>query len=188
MSILDGMFSKDAADCANLLLKPVSDIVAANMSLTSQQKKALEAVEKGVPLAAVLNIDRKQRDAMFIRGCDLFKAGQFEPARDLLTLLLALQPTDARVIYALALTYQVVGEIEAAAKLLIFFIALDATNPDGHLRLGECLLAAKEYEEAGACFRTAARLCANGHGTQSSREHAARMVHHMEALSRITAH
>jgi tetratricopeptide (TPR) repeat protein len=181
MSILDGP-SKDAMDMANRLFDPVVSTAIATLRLTPLQKRGLEALKKGIPLGAVLKITPEQRDAMLIRGSDLLRAGHFDAARGVLIAAFATHPYDARIIYALALTYQLSGEIEKAAKLFLVFVALEALNPEGHLRLGECLLNAREYDKAREFFFVASRLGAKGRGSAKSREHAARMLAYVDAL------
>ena len=183
MSILDGSFgSPETAAYAAAIAEPVVSAALARLTMTPPQQRVLDLFKQGIPLSGVLGITDKQCDALLARGCHLLQLGESQRARDILTVLYILQPLDARVIYALSLTYQLTGEIETAAKLLIQFLALDATNPDGHLRLGECLLSAKEFDNAAASFSTALRLCQKGHGSPSSRAHALHMVNYVKSL------
>ena len=78
--------------------------------------------------------------------------------------------------HALAATFQAQDAWPTAGKLYVHFLALDATNPDGYLRLGECFLAAREIEEARTCFENARRLAADGHGRPGVLAHAICML------------
>lgn len=177
MSILDGMPSSfEALEKSLRAAAPFASAVLANLRLSPRQQSIIHLMEQGVPLCEILNITQQQRDAIFLQACRQFRAGDIEKARAVLSVLYQLKPTDARVLYMLAATFQVEGQVASAAKLLIYFLALDATNPEGHLRLGECFLAAKEYDNATQSFRTALELCEEGHGSANALEHARRMV------------
>ncbi|MNL48429.1 hypothetical protein D3C87_1712880 [compost metagenome] len=56
------------------------------------------------------------------------------------------------------------ADLERAAYFYLNFLALDATNPEGYLRLGECLMSAGELEEARASIQTALEFAREGKG------------------------
>lgn len=184
MSIIDGLPStiEELQRAMNFAVPIVSNVLA-KMNLTPRQRSIINLMNEGVPLADILEISKQQRDAIFLKGCQLFQFKEYERARDLLTVLYQLQPLDARVIYLLAAIFQVQGDVATAAKLLIYFLALDATNPDGYLRLGECFLAAKEFDKAASTFRAAVGLCENGRGSPQNLEHGRRMLAYLEERS-----
>jgi predicted Zn-dependent protease len=155
MSRLDEILTGSALELGKKLAGPLFDVAMAAPGLTPRQAKIFEKVKKGAPLGGVLGIDRAQRDALFTYSCGLLQAGQLAQAHDLLRFLYLLHPTDARVLYALAMTLQIGDNPGAAAELYLMFIALDATNPDGHLRRAECLIAARCFDDAPAHLQAA---------------------------------
>ena len=68
------------------------------------------------------------------------------------------------------------GDYSVAAKMFVQFLALDATNPEGFLRLGECFYAAKELKDAKGCFEIALGECERGKGTPATLAHAKKML------------
>jgi len=177
MSVLDSLPCSE--NQRNEMLKIAAPMVAAflsNMDLTPHQRSVFDLMAEGLSLADILRISKEHRDALLQAGCRLLRAGELDSARATLTILLQLEPLDSRAIYALAAVMQTQGDYGAAAKLYISFLALDATNPEGYLRLGECLLANNEYGEATESFRIANRLCEGGHGSPACAEQARRMV------------
>ena len=181
MSIVDGMPRSEAeVDAAVKTVRLLLDGFCNKLELTPRQRSILDLMKEGVPLAAIFGLDKADRDSLFLLGCRFFQAGDLENALAVLTVLYQLYPLDGRVLYVLGAVKQAQGDVAAAAKIFVNSIALDATNPDGYLRIGECFLAAKEKDEAESCFRTALALCEEGHGDATSRQHAERMVSFIE--------
>jgi tetratricopeptide (TPR) repeat protein len=179
MSIIDGMPSSEAElqEMLGLAAPHVARVIDA-AKLTPKAKSILDLMAQGLSLADICDITSEQRDAMFIKGCRLIQAGDIEKGRDWLTFLHQLEPMDARVVYAIALTYQTEGNFRAAAKCYVHFIARDATNPEGHLRIGECFLSAREYDRAIEHFQIAKDQCELGKGDAAAAAHAAKMLAH----------
>ena len=179
MSILDGL-PRSAAEAQKILelTGPMVQRVFNSMDLTPKQRSMLDLLNKGFSLADIYGLTQDERDAMFAKGCQLVQAGDIEKARDWLIFLHQLDPLDARIIYVIAVTYQTQGNFSLAAKLYIFFIARDATNPEGYLRLGECLLSARDYGTAADCFQFARTQCERGKGDAVAAEHATKMLAH----------
>ena len=156
MSILDGL-PKSAAEyeAAGAVAEPMIKAALEKLNLSERAKSAIDLVKQGLSLANVLGITEKERDALFLLACRTFQFGEIAKARDILINLHVLEPLDARVLYVLASTYQAEGNVNAAGKLYVHFLALDATNTDGFLRLGECFLANKEFQQAIDTFKIA---------------------------------
>ena len=156
MSILDGMpTSMEEFQAANEWAAPMIEKALAKLNITPEAKTIIDLMKDGVPLKSILNISDGERDALFLAACRAFQFGEIAKARDTLVQLYLLDNLDTRVLYVLASTYKAEGNISTAAKFYLHFLALDATNPDGYLRLGECFLAAKEYEQAEETFKIA---------------------------------
>ncbi|PDT90845.1 hypothetical protein CO669_07670 [Bradyrhizobium sp. Y36] len=185
MSILDGL-PKSEAEWRRLMdaAAPIAQRLIDELELSPKAQSILKLMSEGMALADICGLTQEERDAMFIRGCRMIQAGDVTKGRDWMLMLHQLEPLDARVIYAIALTYQGEGNIALAAKLYVHFIALDAANPEGHLRLGECLLSAREYDGAIAHFAVGERLSRGTNAAAAA--HAVRM--HAHALERRSAH
>ena len=133
--------------------------------------KAFELMREGLSLADIIGITKQQRDALLAQGGRLLQLGEIGKARDVFLQLYRLEYTDERAIYGLATTYQLEGDFATAAKLYVMFMAYDATNPEGHLRLAECLLGAKEYEKAEAFFIVARDFAKHAGDAACERHH-----------------
>jgi tetratricopeptide (TPR) repeat protein len=187
-SFLDGL-PRSAEEARKMLelTRPMVERFFASIDLTPRQQSILDLLNKGVPLADIYGLTQDERDAMFAKGCELVQAGEIEKGRDWLMFVYQLDPFDARVIYVIAVTYQTEGNFTVAAKLYICFLAHDATNPEGYLRLGECLLAARDYGTAADCFKFARTQCERGKGDAAAAEYAEKPTR-WTSTSRMAAH
>ncbi|MDO6966451.1 tetratricopeptide repeat protein [Rhizobium alvei] len=131
-----------------------------------------QAIKAGATPAAALGLESRHIEALYQQGYDLLAVGEIEKARAILTTLLQLDPSEERGIYALAATYQMEGRFDVAAQIYTTFITMDATNPDGYLRLGECLEAIGETENAAGCYEIALGEAERGHGSPESLQQA----------------
>jgi tetratricopeptide (TPR) repeat protein len=177
MSILDGMISSQA-ELAQVLgtSLAVTNHILKDVPFSEGARSVLELMGEGLSLADIFDITKEERDLVFANACRMVQTGERDKARDLLIRLNQLEPMDERPIYVLATIFQMEGKVETAGKLYVHFLALDATNVNGYLRLGECLLAAREVENAIAIFETAINLIAKGKGSPAAREHATKML------------
>lgn len=177
MSILDG-FPTSPEDAKHVMLATgiVFDQFFDERSASPRAQSVLELLKEGLSLADIFSITREERDAVFLLACRHLQVGDLKSATPLLTQLVQLEPTDGRAIYALGVAYQSAGDPVLAGKLYLYAIALDATDPEGYLRLGECLLANRETEAARGCFEGAKVLAQSGYGTAAQVEHADRMI------------
>ena len=181
MALLDGIPS-NAKEMTNAmeLGDKVFELAQPKLNLTPKAQSVLDLMKEGLSLGDVLEITEEERNAMFAQGCKLVQLGDLQKARALLSQLYLFEPLDARVIYMLGVIFQLQGDLATAAKIYVQFLALDATNADGYLRLGECHLAAKENDLALGLLRTAKAECDRGHGTPATRERAAQLLAHLE--------
>jgi thioredoxin-like negative regulator of GroEL len=181
MPILDGMPSSvaelnDAMGAAG----PLVERILGEGKFTPKQQSVIDLVKGGMSLGDILKITKEEREVMYVQGCRLIQVGEVVQARNLLTVLYMFDPLEARVIYALATTFQLQGDVAHAAKLYVQFLALDATNADGYLRLGECHLTAGELQAAAGLFRAAKGEADRGNGTPATAERAAQLLKHVE--------
>jgi len=165
MSILDGPFrdrehmqaTLSMAGTAKARLLPL-------LELTEDQRRLLDVEAEGRSRADMLGITKEQRDALLNVGCRFLQTGELQKAREVLSGLYQLEPLDERPLYALGATYQMEGNLPLAAHFYIQFLGLNATNPEGYLRLGECLMAAGEIDEARSAFTSAKTFAESGKG------------------------
>lgn len=175
MSILEGLFSnKKSLEDASVFANDMLAQMLPNMD--EGFRNLVEATKDGSTIGDVLGITKEQKAALLSLGCRLLQVGQTDKAIDVLMRLNMLDPLEERAYYALGVACQTKGELNKAAQMYIQFLALDATNPIGYLRLGECLLAAKEYAEAHGAFLTAKEFAAEGKGEPGNLAEAERML------------
>lgn len=179
MSILDGM-PRTAAEltAAVEMAAPMIDRYLDAIDLTPKSKEVIELLKQGLSLADIYGITKEERNALLQKGYQYIRAGKLEKARDWLLGVYQLETLDPRVLYALGVTFQLQGDVAPAAKLYVCSIVLDAENPENYLRLGECLLTAREYEPAIECFQLAKKLCDAGKGNANAAAHASKMLAH----------
>lgn len=118
----------------------------------------------GEPVSVMLGLEKGHRDAIVKQGLQYLQISRLDEAHDWLSFALLADPLDERALYGLGVVAQLRSDVKAAANYFIHFIALDATNPDGLLRLGECLLANRETDAAVSSFKGAIALCEAGYG------------------------
>lgn len=177
MSILDGL--PTAPDQMASATRTAEDLAAAFLAkarLSEKQQDMLDLVRRGIFLGEILDVSQEQKDALLAHGLGMIQLGEIQKGRDTLVQLFMLDPLEARAIYGIAVSYQLENQFDAAGKLFLHFLALDATNPEGHLRLGECFLGNQEPDNARSCFDAAKTLVARGYGTPAAAEHADRML------------
>lgn len=186
MSILDGL-PKSEAEWQEIidLAMPVLGQVEADSELSPLQKQAWEHLKEGLPLAMLYGITKEEREAVLAHCLNLVREGKTEEARKHLIQLFILYPYDGRVLYTAGVTLQMEGDIAAAAKMFVQATAMDATNPEGYLRLGECFLSSREYENAAGSFGAAQDLCERGYGSERIANYANKMLAH--SMERVDA-
>ena len=175
-SILEAhpLLAADLTESARRAGAAVDAMVAATDDPAMTARMATMA--EGASPRAVIGLDADHMEALYTAAHDRLAAGDGDGARELLLTMLRLEPHDERAIYALGASYQIEGDAKRAAELYALFVGLDATNPDGYLRLGECLLTVGERENAAGCFSIAAREAERGSGTPEALAHARRML------------
>lgn len=177
MALLDGMpKSREELESFLSTLKPLLEEIQKTMLTSKEQRDVLELMNKGLSLGDILGIEKKHRDVLLAHVSHLMHAQKYDEALNILTMLHTLEPLDERVIYGLGIIFQIKENYHAASQLYVNFLALDATNPEGYLRLGECFLAAKEKENAESSFKTALSLSKRGYGKPQVQAYAEKMI------------
>jgi tetratricopeptide (TPR) repeat protein len=156
MSILDGL-PKSAEEMRAAFTGGAEALraLAASDELSPKMRSILDELNDGQSMADIMGITKEERDAMLLQGFRLLQGGNAAAAQDLLTTLHNLEPLDERVIYALGAAFQAQEDYAQAGRLYLLFLSLDATNPEGYLRLAECFMGNGETEQAAACFEVA---------------------------------
>jgi tetratricopeptide (TPR) repeat protein len=175
MSILDGPFKDQAAleGAVEFAQRVIQNTLP---NLDEDTRSIIEATKDGRSLGDVLGITKEQKAALLDFGCRLIQVGQLDKATDVLLRLNQLDPLEERAMYALGVICQTRGELNKAAQMYLQFLALDATNPIGYLRLGECLIAAKEFDEAYAAIITAHDFAQEGKGQPGNLKEALKLL------------
>lgn len=145
-------------------------------------KEILELMGRGLSLAEILKLSDAQLDAVFQQASRFLEAGEIVKARELFSLLIRLQSLDERYTYGLATTYQIEGDCRTAGRLYALYLSLNAECVHGRLRLAECLLTEKEYENAIGMFNSVAQDQEACEPFPDLRAYAAEMVVRCERL------
>ena len=185
MSILDGVPDASAIQAVLANVGPMIEALKDNAAVTPAQRRVIELMGEGMKPADILGLEREHMDALAHQGFALMQAGDRDQARELLTVLSMLDPMHKPTVYIAGLLAQQTGDLPGAGRAYLSFIALDATEPDGYLRLGECLLASGELAQAEECFDIAGKLVRSGHGKPDRADYADQM--HAVVKDRIAA-
>jgi tetratricopeptide (TPR) repeat protein len=184
MSILDGAYKskEEFLDGLTVASAIFGEFVKQN---DLEDDEFLNLLQEGLSPSEIFDIPKRHLEALYSYAIQFMANGELQKARDLFTALCQWDYMDERYIYGLATTYQVAGEVKQAAQLYLQFLALDATNAEGYLRLGECLLMASELDEALSAFETAQGEAERGNGNQEAFDYAGRMI--ADVSARIAA-
>lgn len=139
-------------------------------------RKAAERLLAGETYGSMHGLERKHRDAVIAQGFKYLQLNRLDEAFDWLSFAVAIDPLEERAFYGLGVIAQMRGQLTTAVRAFMMFQALDATNPEGILRLGECLFANREFDDAANCFRSVLTMVDAGYGEPRHREHAERMI------------
>jgi tetratricopeptide (TPR) repeat protein len=124
----------------------------------------VQGLMEGQTAAQTLGLSRADLDALYAVGFGALTSGDFGRAQDVFTRLALIDPLEARHRYCLGVIAQQRGDHGAAVDHLVNFLALDATNADGYLRLGESFAALGRRRDAAEAFRIALAEALKGNG------------------------
>lgn len=178
MSILDGFYAQETG-AEELLASLKHHIDTASSEIGGDAADLLAAVAEGFSFADIMGFGEDHKEALFQFGCRFMVTNNLDQAERIFVMLALLDPLEARAPYGLGIIAQTRKELHKAAQFFMQFIILDATNPKGYLRLGECLLAANEHQEAESAFLTAKKLAESGHGNQSDADEAIKQLNNI---------
>lgn len=115
-------------------------------------------VNHGVSPAMLHGITAEQLEAIYSLCHDDLMAGRFEEGRERASFLLRNEPWDRRFHMAFAFALQNLGQHESAGQFYASAFEMDATDAVCALRIGECLSALNELDEAREAFEAAVKL------------------------------
>jgi tetratricopeptide (TPR) repeat protein len=168
-SILDGIKTEAEMKRLHAQASAVLGNYVAAGKLTPRAQSILDAMGEGLSLAEVMGITTQEREALLVHGLRQMQSGDAAGAQETLLTFYHLDPLDPRAAYALAANFQAQEDYLTAGRLYLTFLALDATNPEGYLRLGECFMGNREDDQASAYFE-AAKVQAAGTPAQGAVE------------------
>ncbi len=169
MSILDFSFT-DSESFLNDLKKavPLRSAVVDFFGMTDDVLGC--ALHDGISPHIALGLSDEHLEAAFTVGLDAMQAGEVDKAQAVFLKLVTLKSIEERFWYALGTTLQLQERVQDAARAYIIALGLRATDVEGYLRLGECLLSARELRQALEVFQFALALCESGHGNEGNSE------------------
>lgn len=124
----------------------------------------------------IFGLDDGEMDALFQFGYQALEGGDFKSAELVFSKLCQLDSLDARFHFAMGATLQLQGHFGPAAKLYLIALSLKATWVDIYIRLGECLLAAGEFEQADGVLSVAEVLIDEGFGSEALKAQLERLL------------
>lgn len=130
----------------------------------AEDNPILQGMMDGLTGAQAMGLGREDLNAIYAAFFRMLNDKDFAAARDGFTYLVMIDPLHAPNHYCLGVALQGLGRLNDAEGAFIGFLALDATNPDGYLRLGECYQSRGATALAIEAFELAEAECRNGHG------------------------
>jgi type III secretion system low calcium response chaperone LcrH/SycD len=132
----------------------------------------LLAVLEGQTIAQVKGLSRKDLEVLYAYGFGFLANRTPKKAEDVFAYLCFIDPLEAKNHYCLGVAHQMQQQWQMAIDDFGRFCALDATNPEGYLRIGECLVALGDRDEAREVFDVALKEARKGHGPKNAVEQA----------------
>ena len=127
---------------------------------------------EGLTAAQAMGLGRDDLNALYTVFFRSLNDRDFAAAYDGFTYLVMIDPLHAPNHYCLGVALQGLGRMAEAEGPFISFLAVDATNPHGYLRLGECYQSRGATPLAIEAFELAEAECRNGHGDSLTLEEA----------------
>lgn len=108
--------------------------------------------------AQLQGITDAQLESVYSLACREIAQGRFEGALDHAAFVAQHNPWERRYLFVFALCLQHLGDLEAAARFYGEALLLDATDAVCAYRIGECLGAVGELDDAREAFEMAVKL------------------------------
>lgn len=124
----------------------------------------IKDLEMGLTMAQSMGLTRDDLDVIYAMGFQKLTGADFKAAEDVFAYLVMIDPLHAPNHYCLGVSRQAQARHDEAEMAFLGFLAMDATNPVGYLRLGECRQAQGDRKMALEAFSLAEAECLKGHG------------------------
>ena len=136
----------------------------------------LLAVLDGQTIAQAKGLTRADLEVLYAYGFGFITNGDTRRAEEVFVQLCMIDPLVGKNHYCLGIIRQMNQQWDAAIDDFARFCAMDATNPEGYLRIGECLVAKGDHTGAGQAFNVALREARKGRGPKNAVEQAERAL------------
>ena len=168
------MFNKP--DLAQDLEKGIKAVMQALSEVGLDKDPKLLAVLDGQTIAQVQGLTREDLETIYAYAFRFITNGDTEQAEAMFLHLCLIDPLVAKNHYCLGVVRQMKQQWDSAIDDFARFCALDATNPEGYLRIGECLVAKGDRAQAREVFEVALLEARKGHGPKNAVEQAERAL------------
>lgn len=162
-------FAKSLEDGVNLGMKILAEA-------GFDKDPSVLAVLGGETIAQVKGLTRQDLELLYAYGFKFLANRDAERAEDVFAHLCLIDPLQAKNHYCLGVVHQIKQQWDIAIDDFSRFCALDATNPEGYLRIGECLTAKGERAEARDAYEVALLEARKGRGPKNAVEQAERAL------------
>lgn len=129
---------------------------------------ALLAVLDGQTIAQAKGLTRDDLEVLYAYGFAFLANRDAERAEEVFLHLCLIDPLQSKNHYCLGVVRQMQERWDMAIDDFARFCALDATNPEGYLRIGECLTAQGDRTQARQMFDVALREAKKGRGPKNA--------------------
>ena len=178
--------SQDPSPDQTPIDEAISDAASAGplLDLSTPQGLTEALFQHGITPASMKGISDADLESVYAIAHSQLVQGNAKEALDDLLLLVTHNPWDTRFQIAFALALQTLGQHETAARHYGQAFLMDATDAGCALRMGECLMAMGQVNEAAEAFRASIALSFLNPSFTVIREHAQR---HLDQLSKSGA-
>lgn len=105
-------------------------------------------IDQGKTSAVSGDITGMHLEVLYQQAYDLFQAKHYQQALPLALQISAFKPTEWRYLFITGMSFQFLGDYEAAASFYGFTLMMDPACTPATYRLAECLLACGDEEKA----------------------------------------
>ncbi len=151
-------------------IRPIVDEIVDSMGLAADNR--VQLMRAGYELKDVYGLTEAELDALFQSGCQALGAGGLQQAKWFFSKLCQLDSLNAHYVFALASALQMEGEFESAGRLYFISVGLKATWVEAYVRLGECLIACDELDNAREMLEIAVELASGSEESEKGRAEA----------------
>ena len=133
-------------------------------------------LEDGLTIAQAKGLSREDLEVIYTVGFNMLNSGELDKAEDTFLTLCMIDQLEAKNHYCLGIVRQMKRNWHMAHDDFMRFLALDATNPEGYLRLGECYMALGHHDDAKESFEFALAEAKKGNGPDTAVQQAERAL------------